>query len=329
MKIGDVVNFALATQALLDTVGVSAPVKAFSPAPGGIGGTWETLVFTPALAAVEGMVITGGFEELSVGETATRNGYMEEEVPIMAGLEYNIKACITAGTITDSFLSFQTGAFKESIRKHTIGDFHTYYVALMARINFGIGSPNKAALIAQGFTLPMITSITTAHDLAWGMNSTKIDLNAEISTLSAANRVLVETLLKYCQKIIDAVHAWAASTGNTTLMKKSTHNAVFKTIASTPAKKPRNRVVLMNTSICWLMDPPARDLLQMTLITKGGSASVCRMNTKTGVCSAGIPLVYGVMLSIKKKDIPGTGDCIIIANTGVVDIKVTVFIVKG
>jgi hypothetical protein len=329
MKIGDVVNFATAVQALLDTVGISAPVKAFSPAPGGIGGSWEALVFTPALAAVSGMVITDGLDELSVGDTKLRNGYMEQEVPIMAGLEYNIEACIAAGTITDSFMSFQTGAFKLSIRRHNIGDFHTHYVAMMARINFGIGSPNKAALIASGFTLPMITSITTAHDLAWGMNTTKIDLTAAISTLSGGNKILVDTLLKLCQKIIDAIHAWAESTGNKTLMKKATHDAILKTVAATPAKKPRNREIKMNTSICWLQDPPARDLLQFTLITKGGSASVCRMNTKTGVCSAGIPLVYGVMTSIKKKDIPGTGDCIIITNTGSGTIKVTVFIVKG
>jgi hypothetical protein len=161
------------------------------------------------------------------------------------------------------------------------------------------------------------------------MNTVKIDLSASVSTLSGNNKIIVNTMLKACQKAIDAMQAWAKSTGNTDLMKKATKAAILKTVAATSAKKPRNREIKMNTSICWLMDPPARDLLQMTLATKGGSASVCRMNTKTGVCSAGIPLVYGVMLSIKKKDIPGTGDCIIITNTGSGGIKVTVFIVKG
>ena len=329
MKIGDVVNFALATQAMLDTVGVSVPVKAFSPAPGGIGGTWEATVFVPAIADVSGMVITDGLEELSEGDTAIRNGHMDDEKPIMANFEYKLNSCIAAGTITDSYMSFQTGAFKDSIRRRNIGDFHTHYVALMARINVGIGSPNKVALIAAGFTLPMITSITTAHDFAWGMNTTKINLDAEISTLSVANRAKVDLLLKYCQMIITAVHAWAESTGNSTLMRKATHNAVLKTVAATPAKKPRGRKILENTSICWLQDPPARDKLEFTLTTKGGSASVCRMNLKTGVCTAGIPLVYGVKLSIKKKDIPGSGGFIIITNTGTGKVIVEVFVVKG
>jgi hypothetical protein len=121
----------------------------------------------------------------------------------------------------------------------------------------------------------------------------------------------------------------AARNHDTDLKKKASAVALLRTVAPTKAPSPVDRNIAVNTSICWLQEPVARDLMQFTLLTEGGSASVCRMNSKTGVCSAGITLVYNVMLKIKKNDVPGTGDCIIITNTGVKKIKVRVFRVKG
>jgi len=64
-------------------------------------------------------------------------------------------------------------------------------------------------------------------------------------------------------------------------------------------------------------------------MTNGAEAFICRMPTKTGTCGLGIPLVYNEMTELKKADVPGTGDNIIITNNGSAKMVVKVFVVKG
>jgi len=321
IKLKDVVGYALASQALLDTNSVA--VKAYDTT---VGGTWETLVFDVQFAAVEGMVSGGGMEGLNVEDTKLRNGYMNNETPILRDLTYKIKACIKAGTITDGLLSFNLGALKKSISKKDINGFHLAYTTTMARINAG---GNAAALNTAGFTTAKQTSITTNHDFAWGIQNTKITLKVNISELSAANQIIVKALLASCAHIIKAVRAYAESVSNTTLMKKATQKAVLSTV--TPAKPigVRGRRIEQNQSICWLQHPTLRDDMEFTLFTETGSATVCRMDSKTGTCTAGIVLVFDIKVTLKKMEVPGTGDCIIITNTGVGYIHVAVLRIKG
>ena len=246
--------------------------------------------------------------------------------PILKNLEFKIELCIANGTITDSLSSFGLGALRESINKFAISDFHLAYVSLMARIAAG---GNTAALNTAGFLAPNITSITTAHNGAWNMSITKIDLTLGIKGLSQANQVIVKALLKTDRMVIKSMHAYAESIVNADLVKMTTEPAILKTFEPTQPKKPRNRHIAENTSICWLSAPVARDKMQFTLMTEGAEAYVCRMNSKTGTCSAGIALVYGEMVELKKADIPGVGDCIIISNHGAGKMVVKVFVVKG
>ena len=323
IKLEDVGVYGLATKALLNGVGVSVPVKAYST---DIGGTWETLVFDVALAQVLALSGTRVLISLKKGETAIVHGFMEDERSILTDLEFKIERCRVAGTILDSVGSFGLAAFRDAINRKDIGAFHVAYEMVILRL----AAPGIAtALLAKGFTGADITSITTVHDLAWNKNTVKITLKTTISSLSVANRAIIMAFLGYCQLIIDSVHGYASKVKNGPLILKASAVAVKRTVVPTIAPKPVVRNIEQNTSICWLQHPVKRDLMEITLLTKGGVVYVCRMNSKTGVCGTGLLLVYNTKLSVKKMDVPGEGDCIIITNAGGQKVRVRVFRVKG
>jgi len=321
MELKDVVGFANATKSLLDANGVA--VKLYNTV---IADPWETATFVPQIAAVNAMSGTDTLIELNAGDTKLRNGYMNNEQSILTDLEFKIKVCRTAGTITDSVASFGLGAFRKSINTHDIGAFHLAYNATMLRIAAG---GNTAALNTAGFVGADITSITTNHNLAWNMSTTQITLKTQIHTLSVSNQAIVKTLLKTCAQVIGSIQAYAAKNKNKDLMKKATAVAILGTVTPKQAVEPVDRNIEPNQGICWLKNPVARDLNQLTLLTAGGSATVCRVPTPTSPAVGGTPLVFNTMLSVKKADIPGSGNCIKITNTGAKKIKVRTFRVKG
>ncbi len=321
MELQDVVLFANAVKSLLDANATG--VKLYNPV---IGGTWEALVFVPQIAAVNGMSGTETLRTLSKGETVLQRGYMRSERSIMDDLEFKIGVCRTALTITDSVASFGIGAFRDAISRKDIAGFHIAYEALMLRIGAG---GNTAALNAVGFVGADITSITTAHDLAWNLSTVKINLKTQIHTLSVGNKGIVNPCLKSCRLVIGSLQAYASKNKNTDLMKKATAVALLGTVTPKQAAEPVNREVGQNQFINWLKNPVARDMNQLTLLTAGGSASVCRVPTVSSPSVAGTALVVGTMLSVKKAGIPGDGNIIRITNTGGKKIKVRVFRVKG
>src|ERR1019366_6337509 len=233
MELKDVVLFANATKSLLDANGVA--VKLYNTV---IADPWETAVFVPQIAAVNAMSGTDTLIELNVGDTKLRNGYMDNEQSILTDLEFKIKVCRTAGTITDSVASFGLGAFRRSIDKHAIGAFHLAYNATMLRIAAG---GNTAALNTAGFMGPDIVSITTNHNLAWNMSTTQITLKTQIHTLSVANQAIIKTLLKTCAQVIGSIQAYAAKTKNTDLKKKATAVAILGTVTPKQAAQPVDR----------------------------------------------------------------------------------------
>ncbi len=321
MKIEDIGVFGLTVKALLDAN--ASAVKAYNTE---LEGTWEVDVFDVQLEAVLAIIGTHSMIKLNEGETIVRNGHMEDERSILTDLEFKIERCIADGTITDSLGSFGLKAFRDSINVHDIGAFHLAYEETIGRL--GVVSIAEA-LDARGFSGADIVSITTAHDLAWGMNATKISLKTSISSLSVANQAVVKTFLRTCQLVIDSIHAYAGTTGNVDLGKRSTKVALLKTVVHTVRKVPRKRHIAENTSICFKEHPVARDLMEFTLLTKNVEVYLCRMDTKTGTCSGGIKLVYNEILRIKKRDVPGTGDCIIITNGSGKKVVVLAYTVKG
>jgi hypothetical protein len=321
MKLANVITFSLATQALFDANKPALVI--FNPL---LGGTFESLTWTGQMGAVSNMFSTGNLIKLNAGDTKTRNTFMRNLRPILKNLEFKIDICIANGTITDSLSSFGLAALRESINKYAISDFHLAYISLMGRIAAG---GNTAALNTAGFLTANITSIKTNHDGAWNMSTTKIDLSLSIKSLSQSNQIIVNTLMATNMQVIKSMHAYAESISNAGLIKMTTKVAILSSVVPTPAKKPRNRHIAENTSICYQQNPVARDKMQFTLMTNGAEAFICRMPTKTGTCGLGIPLVYNEMTELKKADVPGTGDNIIITNNGSAKMVVKVFVVKG
>ncbi|MEI6816063.1 MAG: hypothetical protein WCL14_05595 [Bacteroidota bacterium] len=314
MKLMYVVGFSMSAKGVYDDNKVA--VDLFDPS---LAGTFETIVWVPQINAVTGMLSTRNLMQLDEGKTILRDGFLDAMIPVLKNLDYKLDLCIAAGTITDSKGSFGLGNVLKGINKRNLYLFHLSYVGLMARIAAG---GNTAALVAKGFTAPMILSITTQHDLVWDLVTEKIDLEVDISDLSAADKVIVKAVMKTNMRVIKAMHAMAVVQGNTVLKKKCTKKAILSMVTPAVAPGPVDREIKQNESICWLVKPTQKELLEMTLLTEGGSAKVCRQNLKTGVCSAGIDLVYNTKVSKKKMEIPGVGDKIIITNTGTKKIKV-------
>ncbi len=314
MKLMYVVGFSMAAKGLYDDN--KTAVDLFDPS---LAGTFEATVWVPEINAVSEMLSPDNLMELDEGKTIIRDAYLDSLIPIMGNLDYKLDLCIGDGSITDSKGSFGVGNVLKGIRDRNVYLFHISYVSLMARIGAG---GNTAALNAKGFLTANITSITTGHNLVWGVVTQKLDLEIDISDLSVADRLIVKTVMKTNMRVIKAMRAMAVVQGNITLKKKATKNAILSTVTPAVAPSPVDRVVRRNESICWLVKPTQRELLEMTLLTEGGSAKVCRQNLKTGVCSVGIDLIYNTKVSKKKLEIPGSGDKIIITNTGDRDIKV-------
>jgi len=320
VKLVDVASYSLAVKSLFDAN--KTAVVAYDPDfVDPFEANWVLQI-----SGVSEMLGTRVLISLNKGETVVRNGYMDSLRPMLKNLEYKIKVCRTAGSITDSVASFGLTALRESITEHDINSFNTAFESTISRVML---AGNKAALIAKGFLLVNMNAMVTQHDLAWEMNTTKIDISTEVHSLSVGNQALVKALLETDQSVIDAMQAYAQSVGNADLIKKATGVAILKTIVPTKVVGPHGRKIGENQSICWLMNTANRDKLEFTLMTESGAASVCRMNSKTGVCSGGIPLVFDVKLTTKKLLIPGTGDCIIITNTGTGYCKVVVNRIKG
>ena len=305
IKLENVVSYAKAVKTLFD-----ANKKAVVNYNKKLADPFEADNLDTQIAAVELMLGTGVLRKLNKGDTAARNVFMDNESPILKDLEYKVKLCIADGSIEDNLASFGLTAFRAGINDHSIDLFHTSYVSTLSRIN---KDNNPVALDAAGFTSTNIDALTTNHDGAWDLNTTKINLKSEINSLSVANQLLITTLLATCQQILDAIKAYAESIGNKILAKQATVNAVLKSVVPTAAKKPRNRNIDVASSIILKTDVVAKNIMQLTLGTDV-VVNICAVELKTDVCTVGTPLVFKKMVELQKKDLLGTGRYVKLTN---------------
>ena len=316
VRIEDVPLLGQAVKVLFDAnkTGVVAYDKTFKD-------TWEANIFMPALLVINQMIGTGGLRKLNVGNTAYRDTGMNNETPIIGDLEYSIKKCITAKTITDSYQSFQISEFRESIRTKDIAAFHAAYLILIASVN-----NNSTALNNAGFTPAEVTSITTNHDLAWGYQNTKIVIKGEISELSAENKAIVLAFLALCMSVIKAIHAYAKSNSMKPLMKQASMAAILRSVRPAPVKKPRMKNVEAADYIIAHSNITLKKTMQFTLLTKG-TVLIGKSETKQGEPAATMEITYKQLLSIKSAAIPGTGRFIKIINPNLYKVKVLCFVI--
>ncbi len=273
---------------------------------------WVTATFDVQKKAVNDMVTTAGLQKLNKGDTEKRNAFMDIITTLDATLDYAVGKCITAGTITDTKGSFGIAALNKSISDRNIPLFHTSYEVTLARINNG---GNAAALDAKGFTTAMLGDWSAAHDNAWGMNTTKINLSQDISTLSGDDKTKVDTFMATCMLLIAGGRAYAKSKKDKELAKRFTFKSIKSSVEPTEKKKPRNIKVKEFASKVFATKVPAKYKMQFTLQTKGATVTVCRQSLKTGVCSTGTTLVFGEMLEVVKSEISGTGEFIVVTNS--------------
>ena len=305
MKLENVISYARAVKALFDLHKDALVVYNT-----GLDDPFEADVLDIQIAAANAMLGTDVLKKLNKGDTKKRNDFMDKEKPILKDLEYKLGLCITDGTITDSLASFGLTAFRKGISDHNIDLFHNSYVSTYARVNI---ASNKAALNDVGFLAGNITAIKTNHDGAWDLNTTKINLKLEINTLSAANLALIMVLLGTCQKILDAIRAYAESISDKVLAKQATAGAVLKTVVPTEAKKPRRRGIKAGSSIILNTDLVAKNVMHLTLLTDV-EVDVCMVGLKTDECMMGTPLVFKKFTELQKKDLLGSGRFVKLTN---------------
>lgn len=319
MKIEDVVPFGNSLKALF--VAYKTPVVAFDA---DYDDPWITDTFDAQKDAVNSMVVTLGLRKLNAEDTKTRNDWMDKETELLNKLDYVVKKCIKNGTITDGVGSFGIGAFLKSITQRDIENFHVNYQVTKARIASG---GNAAALNTAGFTTANVASLKNNHDKAWDMNTTKINLKQDISTLSIANQGIVDTFMTTCMGLLKAIRAYAKSISDKELAKKATKGAVLSTVGPMPEKKPRVKTLEPGSRVV-ISNIPSKYKMQMTLETKGGKVKVCKQELRSNECTDGIALMLDAMLEVTKSGLPGTGDYVVLTNEGDKVAKVKWFVVK-
>jgi hypothetical protein len=321
MKIEYVVSFANACKGMFDAH--KTRYVTYNPA---LADTWEAEKLVPAIEDVSTMIGTLGLTNQKIDDTKARNVFMDNETAVLDDLEFRIKQCIVAGTITESLGSFGLAAFHRSINKYAIDRFHGCYVLTSGKVN---EVDNLAALADVGFGPLQVAAMKGNHDGAWDLNDDRIAIKQEITDLSGDNQLLIMVLLGYCQLILDTVKGWGKANGDKVLVKSATVKAVLSSVTPTQPKEPKKRHFKANSVNVFRTDLGLKYLIQLTLLTKGVVVMVCRRDLKTSPCVDGLVLEYGKLWEGKLADIPGTGKYIIITVVGVKGVSVLYFVVPG
>ena len=223
-------------------------------------------------------------------------------------MEYKIKSCIKAGTITDDYVSFGLSGLRKNIKLKDFDGFHLSYELVIGKVN-----ANHTALIAKGFTANKITSITTMHDKAQNKQHANMLLETQINTRSTTNQGIIDVVMGLNTEVIAAIKAYANSIDDKDLVKKATWNALMKQVRQTPVKKPINKKLKMGSSIVLRTNMVDKNLLQLTLLTDV-KVIIYRTELKSMVLTDGLELPFNELWEGKKEDLPGTGEFIKLTN---------------
>jgi len=291
-----------------------------------VGGTYFATKIQPAIDACIAIVTGNTLEETQKSETVIRNDNIDIILESVDDCELFVEGGILDGTITVSLGSFGFAAIRAACEKKDVGALGLAYNATTVVV-----AANQVALTALGYGPVRWGIITSAENMAYITMEYKIALKTEISELSVSNQVIINNALKLMARLIRIMNRYAKHIGNSDMQKAATQIAFLKSVRPTKAQKPRNRWLEIGESICVQQNPVLRNTLQFTLMTVGGSAEVGRMASKTGIVTAGTPLLYNTMVAQKFMSFPGvlkTDKCMIITNTGAKRIKVLFFTVK-
>ena len=287
-----------------------------------LAGTWEVDILVPAITKVEDMIVTLGLRKTSKEDTAKIVGFMEKETPLIGDLEFAINKCLAAHTITDGVGAFAISALRKSISDKNINAFNTAYSVCIGRVN-----ANAAALVAKGFTVEKKDFFKGFHDSAFNVQNTKRALKLEIKDLSAANRLIVEDCIKIVMMMIKSIRAYAKSVNDKDLMALATGKAILKSVVPTPVKKARVKIVKATATVIYQRNIAGNRTMQFTVKTKE-SILLGRSETIEGVPTATMSLDPERLVSVKKNEIPGSGNFVKLINPNFNNARVEVFVIK-
>ncbi len=284
---------------------------------------FETEIWEPLIAEANNIIDTSGLRGINKEDTQRRNDYMDAELPILDELEYKIKACRRAGTITALLSTFALSAFKKCIPPHKIDVFHECFLWTMSKVN-----ENKAALIAKGFTQDKIDAIKDNHDKAMEIQGNKDELKDDISELSESNQKVIDDVMTVNKSVMAVIKAYAKSIGDKELEKKVTVNAILSTLRPTPEKKPRVRNIKPGREIILRTDMNPKNVLQLLLLTDT-IVKIGLTKLKTEEVTVGKELTLDEQIEVKTSQIPGSGKYVKLKNLDLNNkAKIRVFEVK-
>ena len=269
---------------------------------------WVDETWTPAIDDALEMEPTDALIDQHAANTKERNFDMFSLLPISKDLEYKIKSCIKAGTITDDYVSFGLSIFRKHIRRKEFDGFHLTYELVIGKVN-----ANHTALIAKGFTADKITSITTWHDKAQNKQNVNMLLETQINTRSITNQGIIDIVMALNKEVLFAIKGYSNSIDDKVLAKKATWNALMRQVRQTPVKKPINKKLKMGSSIVLRTNMVDKNLLQITLLTDV-KVIIYRTKLKSTVLTEGTELPFNELWEGKQEDLAGTGRFVKMTN---------------
>ena len=276
---------------------------------------------------VEALILPESVTLLMTGQKDIYQAAMVAQSPLTAVLAIRITMAIKNGTIKQSLTSFMLHKLNQSINQLNTKKYTVAFTNTMAQVNT---KANTNALLNIGFTQDMIDLLNSNNVNVTTAQKKYNQLKISRKNLTPANLLLLKQLYDTTAIVCVSGVGTFSMPLNTDKVDQYTISKVLPSVRPTPPKEPRDRHIAATKSICLKTNPIGKDTLQMTLTTKVTEPIYyCLCETKTGVCTAGGILQYNVTTNILQKDITGTGTHIVISNSNLVNITVSVFTMIG
>jgi hypothetical protein len=257
--------------------------------------------------------------------TKSCNKYMDSMLDNLTVLEYQLKKCIKAGSITDSYNSFMISQIRKSIKIRNYEKFSFYFPTLKDLI---LVPANKAALIAVGFTNSKINALISLYNKAAIASTSFTFTETQRVNLVPVNNKAYKELKKMCSDLVRVGFTCFSDPIIKSKRKLYVMANIIKLIRPTPPSKPvdkhfsptERRILFARLSNRWTCE--------FTFKKGKGTMTIGRALTKNGIPSATEDLPFGKKISKLKSEYPGEGEYFIVTYSGFDKAIVTTNIIK-
>lgn len=260
-----------------------------------------------------------------VDKTKFCNVYMDSIPPKLINLEYKLKKCIKAGSISDSYKSFLISQLRKSIKTNDFENFSFYFLALKALI---IEPVNKAALIAVGFSNSNINALISLYNKAAIANTAYMSIETDRVNLVPQNNKVYQQLKQMCSDLIIVGYACFSDPLISSKQDLYVRESIIKLVRPTPVKKPKDRHFTAQQRRILFSRLSNRWTCEFTFKKGKGTMTIGRSKTKNGTPSATEDLPFGTKVSKLKSQYHGEGEYFIVTYSGFDKAIVTSNIIK-